>query len=404
MHFGLYSIRGWHEQEQWRGRVPRKEYVKLIDRFNPVHFDPDRILDLAESVGMEYVCLTAKHHDGFCLWDTQETPYNVMNSPYGRDVIKELADACHRRNFSLGLYYSVADWHHRNYPNEGRTHELPPQPGDDPDMGKYVAFLTRQLRELCTRYGEIRHFFWDMNVPKHQDPSVNEMLHQLQPTMVINHRGFDEGDFDTVEREYIKNQTDRLTRFERPSEACNSVDTESWGYRKDESYYSNAFLIQSIDAAMAKGANYMLNVGPNGDGVIPESAAGVLRDIGRWYGKTREAFEDSEPATDFTINRNVLLTRRENVLYVHVPVPVRSETIRLPPIDREPTSAVLLNTGASLRARTELLPAFWKSGRRVLVIRDLPIDGSVSETLVVRLQFDEPVVKGRTEDFEAFEG
>ena len=129
LHFGLYSIEGWHEQDQMRRRIPRDEYGKLIRRFNPAQFNAERILDLAESVGMEYVCLTTKHHDGFCLWDTRETTFNVMNSPYGRDIVKQLADACHRRNFPLGLYYSVADWHHPNYPSQGRHHELPEEGG-----------------------------------------------------------------------------------------------------------------------------------------------------------------------------------------------------------------------------------------------------------------------------------
>jgi len=238
LHFGLYAIEGWHEQLQWRGRVPRKEYGKLIEKFNPVDFDADAIVDLAESVGMEYVCLTTKHHDGFCLWDTKETAFNVMNSPYKRDLVRQLADACHRRDFALGLYYSVADWHHPNYPNQGRHHELPgPVEGDSPDWGKYLEFLKRQVRELCTQYGKIRHFFWDMNVPEYYDPEINNMLRSLQPEMVINDRAFDEGDFGTYEREYEKGDTDRLVRFSRSTETCNSLGTHSWGYRKDEDYY-----------------------------------------------------------------------------------------------------------------------------------------------------------------------
>ena len=144
LHFGLYSIEGWHEQDQMRRRIPRATYEKLITRFNPVDFNADRILDLAESVGMEYVCLTTKHHDGFCLWDTQQTDFNVTKSPYGKDIIRQLADTCHRRGFPLGLYYSVADWHHPNYPNQGRHHELPgPVDGDSPDSSR-ARRLVRQ--------------------------------------------------------------------------------------------------------------------------------------------------------------------------------------------------------------------------------------------------------------------
>ncbi len=149
---------------------------------------------------MRYVCFTTKHHDGFCLWDTRQTAFNTMNTPYGRNVLAMLADAGHRRRMPLCL--SIADWTHPCYPNQGRHHELPPQPGDTPDWDRYMDFLREQVRELCTNYGRIHGFWWDMNVPQHRDPSVNAMIRELQPGIVINNRGFDEGDFGTPEREY----------------------------------------------------------------------------------------------------------------------------------------------------------------------------------------------------------
>lgn len=278
-----------------------------------------------------------------------------MQSPYGRDIVGQLADACHRRNFPLGLYYSVVDWHHPSYPNEGRHHELAgAEDGDQPDWERYMNYLQAQVRELCTQYGEIRHFFWDMNVPKFRDPSVNAMLRSLQPNMVINNRGFDDGDFGTPEREYHKDDTDRSTWFDRPTEACNSVGTQSWGYRKDEDYYTSAFLIQSIDEMMSKGAHYLLNVGPDADGRIPDVASAILSDIGDWYGRTREAFSDTQPCAELTVNRDVLLTRRGNVVYVHLKNPVKSDAVVLPPIGEEPSTAVLLNTGEGLESSIDV--------------------------------------------------
>ncbi|MDZ4199496.1 MAG: alpha-L-fucosidase [Kiritimatiellia bacterium] len=405
LHFGLYAIEGWHEQDQMRRRIPRATYERLIRRFHPARFDPDRILDLAESVGMEYVCLTTKHHDGFCLWDTRETAFNVMNSPCGRDLVRELADACHRRNFPLGLYYSVADWHHPNYPNEGRHHELPgPQPGDHPDWGRYVDYLTRQVRELCSNYGEVRYFFWDMNVPKTRDPAINDMLRSLQPRMVINNRGFDEGDFGTPEREYQSEETGRLLRFERPTEACNSVGTQSWGFRKKEDYYSAAFLMQSIDAAMARGGNYLLNVGPDATGEIPARAERILRRIGDWYGRVRESFGDAEPASERTSNRQILLTRRGTTLYAHIPPPAVSEAVTLPPISKTPIQVRLLNTGRPLPCRVDLLPVHWASGSRMLILRKLPVDRRADEPLVARLDFDELPAESATDGPTEFRG
>lgn len=139
------------------GKTPAATvYAQVIQ----VRYDPDAWLDLAEEAGMEYVCFTTKHHDGFCLWDTAQTEYNVMRSPCGKDVLGMLAQACRRRGFPLCLYYAVADWHHPNYPNQGRSHELPgPEAGDEPDLDRYLDFLRAQVRELCTAYGELGGFW-----------------------------------------------------------------------------------------------------------------------------------------------------------------------------------------------------------------------------------------------------
>ena len=134
VHWGLYSIPAWHEQVLWRRGCRRSEYEALQHRFNPNGYDPDRWLDLMEMCGMDFLVFTAKHHDGFCMYDTRYTDYNVMNTPYGKDVLAMLANACARRNIKLGIYYSLPDWHHPNYPNLGRHHELwGPGIGDEPD-------------------------------------------------------------------------------------------------------------------------------------------------------------------------------------------------------------------------------------------------------------------------------
>jgi alpha-L-fucosidase len=405
LHFGIYAIEGWHEQDQMRRRIPRREYGKLTDRFNPVAFDADAILDLAESVGMEYVCMTTKHHDGFCLWDTQQTEFNVMRSLYGRDIVKQLADACHRRDFPLGLYYSVADWHHPSYPNQGRHHELAgPEEGDEPDWNRYMDYLKAQVRELCTGYGEIRHFFWDMNVPEFRDPSVNEMLRSLQPGMVINNRGFDDGDFGTPEREYQKSDTDRASEFDRPTEACNSVGTQSWGYRKDEDYYTSQFLMQSIDAMMAKGAHYLLNVGPDASGSIPDIASDTLQEIGEWYKRVREAFSDTVPCSGLTTNRRVLLTRRGSTLYVHLGMPARADAVLLPPLSSLPTTATVLNTGEELACSVDVVPMHFRDRSQVLRVKGIPrqlLAGN--EIVILKLEFESDTLNTLS-DVKEFQG
>jgi alpha-L-fucosidase len=387
VHWGLYAIHGFHEQEQWRARVPRAEYVKLAKRWNPVKFDANAWLDLVEAAGMKYICLTTKHHDGFCLWDTKQTAFNTMNTPYGKDIVRQLSDACHTRGVPLCLYYSIADWNQPNYPNEGRHHELPPQPGDSPDWMKYLEFLRAQVRELCTNYGEIHGFWWDMNVPKHADKSINAMIRQLQPKAVINNRGFDEGDFGTPERDYDQKAGD-AAGFERPTEACQSVGMESWGYRKDEDYYTDRHLMRSIDAYLARDANYLLNVGPTGEGVIPDGAAAILRRIGAWHAKVKESFDGAQPASQLTSNRNVLLTRRGNTIYVHLHKDPAGDAVKLKPLATRPARSTLLNTGKPVACSVTMVPSDHAEQKAYLRIHGLPANELANSVMVVKLDFD----------------
>lgn len=402
IHWGLYAIPAWHEQLQWRGGVPRREYETLIKKFNPEKFDPAKWLDLAEEAGMEYIVFTTKHHDGFCMWDTSQTDFNVMNSPYKKDILKLLAEECARRKFPLFLYYSVVDWHHPNYPNCGRSHELPgPEEGDEPDLGEYIDFLKAQVRELCTGYGEIRGFWWDMNRTEHEDPSINGMIRSLQPKAVINDRGFDEGDFGTPERETKK--TEGIPRFDRPTEACNSVGTQSWGYKKDEDYYSLRHLIGSIDSIMARGGNFLLNAGPEADGTIPYSSEKIIKNIGRWYNSVKESFS-AEPAPDLRktflktdaslpdelIQDPAILTGiKGRECYIHLNSFPRSEAVILKPVVEVPRKAVLLNTGKEIPFGLDYLPSLWKTGKKHLRLRKIPVNKLCGEVPVIKLSFDD---------------
>ena len=389
VHWGLYAIPAWHEQIQWRKGIPRSKYEKLIHEFNPVRFDPDEWLNLAEEAGMEYVCFTTKHHDGFCLWNAGQTDFNVMNSPYGKDILGMLAEACARRGFPLCLYYSVVDWHHPSYPNRDRSHELPgPEEGDEQDLSMYLDFLKEQVRELCADYGELGGFWWDMNVTELHDPSINEMIRSLQPNAVINNRGFDDGDFGTPERDYDKS-VDETQVFDRPTEACQSVGAESWGYKEDEDYYTDRHLIQSLDKALCKGGNYLLNVGPKADGTFPAEAVRILRAIGEWYHTVKETFDQTAPASHLTDSGDILLTRRGNTLYVHLFKPSTRNSVPLKPMDSSPKRATLLNTGAEVETRVDFVPSNHKEKKEYLRIRRLPANEMSNTVMVVKLEFDE---------------
>jgi alpha-L-fucosidase len=387
VHWGLYAIHGFHEQEQWRRRVPREEYVKLAAQWNPVAFDPDAWLDLMRDAGMRYICLTAKHHDGFCLWDTKLTRFNTMNTPFGRDIVRMLADACHRRGVPLCLYYSIADWNHPKYPNQGRHHELPPQPQDQPDFAKYLEFVSAQVRELCTNYGEVSGIWWDMNVGTHVDHSISAMIRQLQPTAVINDRGFDPGDFGTPERDVDTSGEQRLS-FVKRTEACQSVGVESWGYRRDESYYTDRHLMRSIDKYLSRDANYLLNVGPKPDGTVPDESAAILRRIGQWYGKVGEGFDRTVPASNLTSNRSVLLTRTGNTIYVHLWQDPVGDSVKLKPLTRLPRRATLLNDGRPLPCVVDMAPSDHLEQAAYLRVTSLPANELSNTAMVVRLEFD----------------
>jgi len=384
----LYAIPGWHEQHQYRGKVERSEYMKLIEHWNPTRFSPDNWLDLMEEAGMKYLCITTKHIDGFCLWDTKQTSFNTMNTPYKKDILAMIANACHNRNIPLCLYYAIVDNNHPNYPNQGRAHELQPQPQDTPDIEKYMDFLKAQVRELCTNYGEIHGFWWDANRLGIKDPSINAMIRKLQPKAVINDRGFDEGDFGTPERDFEK---DDNIGFNRPTEACQSVGIESWGYRKNEDYYTDLHLTRSIDRYLVRDANYLLNVGPMDNGTIPRDSTAILKRIGKWYSAVKESFEDVTPASNLTTNRNVMLTRRGRTLFIHLNRELPGNVVKLKPINVAPEKATLLNDGRKIDFIVRFNPSDHTEGKAYLNLINLPVKEFCDSVLVIKLDFNCPI-------------
>jgi alpha-L-fucosidase len=387
VHWGLYSIPAWHEQYQWRARIPRAEYIKLAGHWNPSKFNPEEWLDIMEMAGMKYITITTKHHDGFCLWDTKQTKFNTMNTPFKKDIIGMLSDACHKRKVPLCFYYSIADWNHPNYPNQGRHHELPgPEPGDNPDWDKYMEFLKAQVKELCTNYGIINGFWWDMNVPLYKDPSVNAMIRTLQPSAVINNRGFDEGDFGTPERDFDTASAEAKT-FDRPTEACQSVGMESWGYKKDEDYYSDLHLERSIDRYLARDANYLLNVGPTAAGLIPDESLGILERLGEWYLSVEESFDNVEAAPQLLESRDILVTRRDKTVYIHFNKGLTGNGFKLKPVNILPEKAILLNNNKHVDCVVDLSPSDHIEQKKYLRLRNLPANELANSILVVKLVF-----------------
>lgn len=242
-----------------------------------------------------------------------------------------------------------------------------------------------------------------------KDPSINEMIRRLQPKAVINNRGFTEGDFDTPERDWFA-FVDEDASFSKPVEACQSVGTESWGYRRDEDYYSDRFIMQSIDKIRAKGGNYLLNVGPAASGEIPEEPARILKKVGQWYNSVKESFQGTVPVTlnkgiprcllmkkgDKTVAheilvREYLLSKRDSSLYVHLYEPQTSSRVLLKPLEILPDKAVLLNNGEELQVSVERTPYGYQDGKGYLRIRNIPVNRMENTVMVIRLDFDAEV-------------
>ena len=391
VHWGVYSVGAWQEQEFFRRGLSRAEYEKYKDGFTAEKFDADRFVDVAESAGAEYFVITSKHHDGFCLWDTATTDYKATNSPAKRDLLRELADACRRRGMGLGFYFSNPDWHAPFAHNEKSTHQIPLQPGDRPDFERYVAYVKAQVTELCTNYGELCCFFWD--IPTHvARPEMDALVRRLQPGIMIDDRGWENKetcDYSTPERNFKK-----VLPGGKKIECCESVGQQSWGYRANEDYHSVGYLTRKIDRYLSAGGNFLLNVGPRADGTIPEESAAILAKVGAWLRKVRESYRDVETVTDFGDKRvNAAYTRRGDTLYVHFPRGLDASGVDLGPLDRLPKRATLLNSGTELNAKVELMPwnvqarVAYKPGRPTLHVWGIPVDDWANEGLVVKLEF-----------------
>lgn len=386
VHWGIYSVAGRHSQTQWRYGMARADYEKFAERFTAENFNADEFVDVARSAGADYIVFTSKHHDGFCMWDTATTSYKVTNTPAKRDVIAELAAACRRGGVKLGFYYSNPDWHHPNAYNPKSTHQAPLQPGDRPDMDRYEQYVKAQVTELLTKYGEIVCFFWDIPT-RICRPEMDALVRRLQPGIMINDRGWENKelcDYSTPERDW---------KWDSPSgkhiEACDSVGEVSWGYRSNEDYRTLGYLTRRMDMFLAAGGNFLLNVGPKADGTIPEESRKLMAGVGDWRKRVGDAFKNVEIAKDvLSPSSRMLATRRGNSLFIHFPDGMNSTGFYLHELETLPKRAILLNTGAALKAELDVHPRkALESDKRTLHIWGIPADAVANECAVVRLDF-----------------
>lgn len=295
IHFGLYSIaggmwngkrvdNGYSEQIFANGPIPAKDYESLAKQFNPVNFDPDAIVALAKAAGMKFIVITAKHHDGFNLFQTAQTSYNAVDgTPYHKDIVKELAEACARGGLKFGVYYSTIDWHHPG----GNTYI---EGNSNPITSAQEAFNVAQIKELLSHYGPISEIWFDMGKPTPaQSAHFAHTVHALQPQTMISGRVWNYyGDFAVM-----GDNAEPDVAMELPWQAPASMFPETWGYRswqerKDPQGKIRENITRLVRVA-SQGGNYILNIGPEGDGSVVPYEAQVLRGIGAWLKRNGEA-------------------------------------------------------------------------------------------------------------------
>ena len=302
IHWGIYSMLGHGEWVMQNENINYQEYPRLAAGFCPSRFDAAEWAELFKASGARYVTFTSRHHDGFSMFKSEASPYNVVDaSPFGRDVVGELASALADEGLKLHLYYSHLDWGRTDYYPLGRTGRGTGRPeGDEGSWRHYMDFVNAQLTELLTNYGPIGAIWfdgvWDKDErPREEQPQIwnleeqYALIHRLQPGCLVgnNHHllPFEGEDMQIFERD-IPGQNEyglsgqEISRL--PLETCQTMN-RSWGYRiTDSDYKSTEFLIGYLVRTAAKGANLLLNVGPRPDGTIPEEAARRLREIGAW--------------------------------------------------------------------------------------------------------------------------
>ncbi|HNW57336.1 MAG TPA: alpha-L-fucosidase [Bacteroidales bacterium] len=339
IHWGLYALPARHEWVKNQERMTNEQYQKYFEMFNPDMFDPHEWAKMAKAAGMKYVVLTAKHHEGFCLFDSKFTDYKATNTPYGKDLIKEYVDAFRAEGLKVGFYYSLIDWHHPDYtidrchPQRQESDTAYARLNKGKDMSRYREYLKNQVKELLTNYGEISIIWFDFSFPGkngkgHEDwdsESIIKLARSLQPGIIIDDR-LDmkdvNGGWDFVSPEQVKvSKWPEYNGKRVPWETCQTF-SGSWGYYRDENTWkSPAQLLELLIESVSKGGNLLLNVGPTARGVFDYRAQDRLKAMGDWMKfNSRSIYGCTEAPAGFTAPANTLLTYNPSTkrLYVHL--------------------------------------------------------------------------------------
>ena len=342
IHFGLYSIpaRGeWVRSEEF---IPKEDYDPLINEFNPTRCDMRQWMRTARDAGMQYVLFTAKHHDGFCLYDSAYTDFKSTNSPAGRDFVREFLDAAREYGLRAGLYFSIIDWRHPDFPHYGdKQHPMRNDPAygnENRDFNRYLDFFHAQVKEVCSNYGKLDLIWFDFSYDDLRGEAwrgteLIEMVRSLQPDVVINNRlevsgeGYGSlaecrpmpyhGDFVTPEKMIPPHGLLDVEGRPLVWESCVTMN-EHWGYCATDNFYKPApMLIKQLVECVSKGGNMILNVGPDATGRFPQQSLEILAEMGRWLDRNGESIYGCGPA-GMEKPEYGRITRKGNTLYYHL--------------------------------------------------------------------------------------
>jgi alpha-L-fucosidase len=359
IHWGLYAVpagewKGETNHAEWiltTAQIPVKEYEKFALQFNPVKFDAKQWVKMAKDAGMKYIVITSKHHDGFSLFDSKHTDYDIVDAtPFKRDILKELSDECRKQGIKMCWYHSIMDWHHPDYlPRRGWEKRS----AQGADYNRYIEYMKGQVKELVTNYGDIGVLWfdgeWESTWDHEKGADFYKYVRSLQPSIIINNRvgkgragmagTFDpetsSGDFGTPEQEIP------ATGLGYDWETCMTMN-DHWGYNKnDHNWKSKEDLIRKLVDIASKGGNFLLNVGPTAEGLFPEPSIERLAAMGKWmklnsesiYGTSASLFEKLDWGRS---------TTKPGKIYLHVFDWPEDGKLRVPGLVSKAESAYLL--------------------------------------------------------------
>ena len=329
IHWGVYSVLGDGEWVMNTQFIDKQTYQKLPSFFNPVNYDPKEWVALVKAAGMKYITITSKHHDGFAMFDSKLTDWDIADrTPYKKDILKMLADECRKEGIKLFFYHSHLDWYQENYFPRGRTGQTTGRP-EAGDWYKYLDYMDGQLTELLTNYGEIGGIwfdgFWDKKDADWRLEKTYKLIHSLQPATLISnnhHQAVILGeDFQAFEKDLPGHNTTGFSEEsevgELPFETCETMNN-SWGFNlQDKRYKSTKDLIQYMVKAAGYNSNFLLNVGPMPDGRIQPEFVSTLKEMGKWMEKNGETIYGTRGGPVAPKSWGVT-TIKNNKIYVHV--------------------------------------------------------------------------------------